>query len=111
MKGFCAKQVNLHYGIEFHNAKYYEVTEVKPLLFIINRLSKIKKSVTHSLQSKPLICSREIADLSEVSQCNNAPRLPQTQTLHRFLQSAKTLQSRRLNKCLMALEFSHGMQS
>jgi hypothetical protein len=22
MKGFCAKQVNLHYGIEFHNAKY-----------------------------------------------------------------------------------------
>ena len=39
MKGFCAKQVNLHYEIEFHNAKYYKTTKIKNLMFKIKCLS------------------------------------------------------------------------
>ena len=44
MKGFCAKQVNLHYGIVFHNAKYYEITKFINLSFKINSLYKITRA-------------------------------------------------------------------
>ena len=44
MKGFCAKQVNLHYGIEFHNAKFTRNTKFINLPFIIRYLYKIKKT-------------------------------------------------------------------
>src|ERR1700709_265812 len=72
---------------------------------------KIQKPFGLTSQSKLLILTREIANLSYVSQCNNATRLAQSTSLLRFLQSAKTLQSKRLDKCLIAPEFSHGMQS
>jgi hypothetical protein len=44
MKCFCAKQVNLHYGIEFHNAKFTRNTKFINLLFTIIYLHKIKKA-------------------------------------------------------------------
>jgi len=81
MKSFCAKQVNLHYGTEFHNAKYYRFTICSDLLFIISHLSKIKKPANRNLRSKLLIFSREISNLSDVSQRNNIPRLPQSKAL------------------------------
>jgi hypothetical protein len=44
MKCFCAKQVNLHYGIEFHNAKFIRNTKFIKLSFTIRYLYKIKKA-------------------------------------------------------------------
>ena len=44
MKGFCAKQVNLHYGIVFHNAKCYETTKFMYLSFKINNLYKTTRA-------------------------------------------------------------------
>jgi len=78
MKCFCAKQVNLHYGIEFHNAKFTRNTKFINLPFIIRYLYKIKKPHRTNLQLKLLIGSREIVNLSYVSQCTNTPRLAQT---------------------------------